>query len=92
MLPFVRTGMTQEYADNPKVFGRWQPRMLEPHECALAVSQLLGRDPAERDLHNFELQVDGTAQAPILTWSDVRLDVVDSKLPWSEGQPIQCSD
>jgi hypothetical protein len=28
LLPFVRTGMTDEYANNPKVFGRWQPRML----------------------------------------------------------------
>jgi NAD(P)-dependent dehydrogenase (short-subunit alcohol dehydrogenase family) len=25
MYPFVRTGMTNEYAENPKVFGRWQP-------------------------------------------------------------------
>ena len=34
LLPFVRTGMTGEYAENPKVFGRWQPRMLETHEVA----------------------------------------------------------
>jgi hypothetical protein len=39
MLPFVRTGMTEEYADNPKVFGRWQPRMLEPYEAAHGVTQ-----------------------------------------------------
>ena len=32
MLPFIRTGMTAAYAENPKVFGRWQPRMLEPFE------------------------------------------------------------
>ncbi len=36
MYPFVRTGMTDEYADNPKVFGRWQSRMLETHEAARA--------------------------------------------------------
>ena len=23
LLPFVRTGMTDEYANNPRVFGRW---------------------------------------------------------------------
>ena len=38
MLPFVLTGMTAAYADNPKVFGRWQSRMLEPSEAALAVT------------------------------------------------------
>ncbi|RUM38070.1 MAG: hypothetical protein DSY58_02785, partial [Desulfobulbus sp.] len=26
--PFVRTTMTDAYAENEKVFGRWQPRML----------------------------------------------------------------
>ena len=46
MLPFVRTGMTEEYAGNPKVFGRWQPRMLEPFEAARAVAELLARPGA----------------------------------------------
>src|SRR5580658_734004 len=36
LLPFIRTSMTDQYADNPKVFGRWQPRMLEPNEAAKA--------------------------------------------------------
>src|SRR5690242_13474460 len=36
LLPFIRTAMTDEYAANPKVFGRWQPRMLETDEAAEA--------------------------------------------------------
>jgi NAD(P)-dependent dehydrogenase (short-subunit alcohol dehydrogenase family) len=36
LLPFVRTGMTDEYANNPKVYARWQPRMLETYEAAKA--------------------------------------------------------
>ena len=32
MYPFVRTGMTDEYAENEKVYGRWQPRMLENNQ------------------------------------------------------------
>ncbi|MGR8921396.1 MAG: SDR family NAD(P)-dependent oxidoreductase, partial [Gammaproteobacteria bacterium] len=63
MLPFIRTGMTQEYADNPKVFGRWQPRMLETHEAAQSVSELLGRPTEDLDLGNFKLGVGGTAEA-----------------------------
>ncbi|ETW94601.1 MAG: hypothetical protein ETSY1_34150 [Candidatus Entotheonella factor] len=47
LLPFIRTGMTDEYAENPKVFGRWQPRMLETHEAAKALLQLLSRPPEE---------------------------------------------
>ena len=43
LLPFVRTGMTEAYADNPKVFGRWQPRMLATHEAAKAFMQLIAR-------------------------------------------------
>jgi hypothetical protein len=36
MFPFIRTGMTEAYADNPKVFGRWQSRMLETHGAGFA--------------------------------------------------------
>lgn len=74
MLPFVRTSMTDEYADNEKVFGRWQPRMLEPAEAAEAVSRLLSVPLDERDGANFELSVTGSPEAPDLAWSKVLLD------------------
>ncbi|MEM7403640.1 MAG: SDR family NAD(P)-dependent oxidoreductase [Pseudomonadota bacterium] len=88
MLPFVRTGMTEAYADNPKVFGRWQPRMLEPHEASLAVAQLLARPAAERDLRNFELLVEGSAEETRMSWSEVELSVNESRLDWSEAAPL----
>ncbi|MEM7540862.1 MAG: SDR family oxidoreductase [Pseudomonadota bacterium] len=88
MLPFIRTGMTEEYADNPKVFGRWQPRMLEPFEAAHAVTQLLSRPAADLDLGNFKLSVSGTAEETSLTWSQVRLEVNDSPLEWSSSTPL----
>lgn len=75
MLPFIRTGMTEEYADNPKVFGRWQPRMLEPYEAAGAVTQLLSRPREELDLGNFKLGVGGSAEQIALNWSRVSLEV-----------------
>ena len=83
MLPFVRTGMTEEYADNPKVFGRWQPRMLEPFEAARAVTRLLARPGSELDLGSFELLVDGEPAAVRLAWSQVHLDVREEALDWS---------
>ena len=82
MLPFIRTGMTEEYADNPKVFGRWQPRMLEPFEAARSVTQLLGRAPTELDLGNFKLGVGGTAEALELKWSRVNIKVSEEALGW----------
>jgi NAD(P)-dependent dehydrogenase (short-subunit alcohol dehydrogenase family) len=88
MLPFVRTGMTAAYADNEKVFGRWQPRMLEPCESARAVTQLLCRDADERDLGNFELVVEGTAEDTRLIWSQVKLEVKQERLAWSSEDPI----
>ncbi|MFP6781361.1 MAG: SDR family oxidoreductase, partial [Gammaproteobacteria bacterium] len=80
MLPFVRTGMTEEYADNPKVFGRWQPRMLEPYEAAHGVTQLLGRDARSLDLGNYKLGVDGTAQEIKLKWTQIELAVQESEV------------
>lgn len=80
MLPFIRTGMTEEYADNPKVFGRWQPRMLETHEAAQAVSDLLARPRDELDLGNFKLRVEGTAEDVALRWARVELEVHESVL------------
>lgn len=90
MLPFVRTGMTEEYADNPKVFGRWQPRMLEPFEAAHSVAQLLARPAAELNLGNFRLAVDGSAEETRLSWSQVKLEVEDQPLDWSEAAPLIC--
>ena len=43
MFPFIRTGMTEEYADNPKVFGRWQSRMLERAGPTTSASRLRRR-------------------------------------------------
>jgi len=58
LFPFIRTGMTSDYADNEKVYGRWQPRMLETHECAEAFAQLMSRPTDETNLGMFELLVD----------------------------------
>lgn len=88
MLPFVRTGMTEEYADNPKVFGRWQPRMLEPYEAAGSVTQLLSRPASELNLGNFKLCVAGTAEETRLSWSQVELEVKDRALEWSQEAPV----
>lgn len=88
MLPFVRTSMTEEYADNPKVFGRWQPRMLEPFECAHSVTQLLARPSDELNLGNFKLGVDGTAEEVSLTWTRVNLERRDENLAWSAEMPL----
>jgi NAD(P)-dependent dehydrogenase (short-subunit alcohol dehydrogenase family) len=90
MLPFIRTGMTEEYANNPKVFGRWQTRMLEPNEAAQGVAQLLSRPPAELNLGNFKLRPIGPAEALKLTWSKVNIEVSDAALDWSESAPISC--
>ena len=88
MLPFIRTGMTEAYADNPKVFGRWQSRMLEPFEAAHAVHQLLARPSDELNLGNFKLGVHGDADEVTLKWSQVKLEVNDEALGWSDEQPI----
>jgi len=81
MLPFVRTGMTEEYVDNEKVFGRWQPRMLEPFEAAHGVTQLLGRDPADLDLGNYKLGVGGTADAIELKWTQIEININEREMP-----------
>ncbi|MGR9091621.1 MAG: SDR family NAD(P)-dependent oxidoreductase [Gammaproteobacteria bacterium] len=81
MLPFVRTGMTEEYADNEKVFGRWQPRMLEPYEAAHGVTQLLGRNAEDLDLGNYKLGVGGTKENVELKWTQIKIDVNESEMP-----------
>ena len=45
--PFVVTGMTEALKDNPRVFGRWQPRMLETEEASEALLRLLARPRAD---------------------------------------------
>jgi NAD(P)-dependent dehydrogenase (short-subunit alcohol dehydrogenase family) len=89
LLPFVRTGMTDEYADNPKVFGRWQPRMLETYEAAEAVMQLIARSPAELRQGLFELMVDGDARGIKVSWKQVDLIVREAALAWSDAQALQ---
>ena len=83
LLPFVRTSMTDQYADNPKVFGRWQPRMLEPNEAAKAFMQLLARPQADLDKGLFELIVGGAPDNVDVTWKRVQLDVRVEELDWS---------
>ena len=68
--PFVVTGMTQSLKDNPKVFGRWQPRMLETDEAAKALLALMGRPNDELRDRTFQLNVD---PAPAHEGSDVRM-------------------
>jgi hypothetical protein len=83
LLPFVRTGMTDEHANNPRVFGRWQPRMLETHEAAVAFMRLLSRPQSELDQGMFELMVEGTADNVSVTWKKVILDIREEKLDWN---------
>ncbi len=75
--------------DNPDVFGRWQPRMLETHEAAKAFMQLLSRSREELDQGIFELMVDGTAADIRLSWKKVHLDLREEPLQWSEGDVLR---
>ncbi|MCC6624571.1 MAG: SDR family oxidoreductase [Deltaproteobacteria bacterium] len=89
--PFVRTAMTEAYADNPKVFGRWQPRMLTTEEASTALFQLLLRPRAELNDHFFQLEVapgDGGGGIQV-RWSDVRLDPQVEPLAWSVADPLR---
>lgn len=88
LLPFVRTGMTGEYAENPKVFGRWQPRMLETHEAAEAFLHLLTRPQEELRQGMFALLVDGSAEKIRVTWERVHLDLREERLEWSETRAL----
>lgn len=83
LLPFVRTGMTDEYANNPRIFGRWQPRMLETNEAAEAFMRLLSRPQSELDQCLFELMVEGTADNISLAWKKVCLEIREEKVDWS---------
>ena len=86
--PFVRTTMTEAYAENAKVFGRWQPRMLEADEASAALFQLLLRPKAELAEKFFQLDVgaapDAGDKAVRLAWSEVRIETVTTPLAWSQ--------
>lgn len=88
LLPFIRTGMTDEYADNPKVYGRWQPRMLETREAAEALLQLLTRPREELDEGSYELLVEGSAEQLNVSWKQIHLDLREEPLTWSEANPL----
>lgn len=89
LLPFVRTGMTDAYAENPKVFGRWQPRMLETHEAAEAFLQLLARDDAELRQGMFQLDVDPGERGVDVTWQRLALEPRHTALDWSRENPLR---
>ncbi|MCC7364549.1 MAG: SDR family oxidoreductase [Dehalococcoidia bacterium] len=91
LYPFVRTGMTDEYAANPKVFGRWQPRMLETHEAAQAFLQMLARPAEETNGGMFEVMVDpdqANEGGVRVTWKQVTFDVREETLPWSAEEAL----
>ena len=87
MYPFVRTGMTNEYAENPKVFGRWQPRMLETYEAAEAFMQLLAQPGDTTNQGMFEVMVEEESakgeRGVKVTWQEVKLNVSEELAPWS---------
>jgi NAD(P)-dependent dehydrogenase (short-subunit alcohol dehydrogenase family) len=92
MFPFIRTGMTDEYAENEKVFGRWQRRMLEPAEMAEAFMALLDRPGEETDNGMFELMVDaveGDDEAIDVFWKQVTFNIAEDDLDWSAGNPLR---
>jgi NAD(P)-dependent dehydrogenase (short-subunit alcohol dehydrogenase family) len=92
LYPFVRTGMTDEYADNPKVFGRWQPRMLETAEASQAFLQVLAQPSAETNRGMFEVMVDaGEGEGVKVTWKQVKLNIEQTTTPWSEAAPLSYS-
>ncbi|MBI5949136.1 MAG: SDR family NAD(P)-dependent oxidoreductase [Chloroflexi bacterium] len=85
LYPFVRTGMTGEYAENARVFGRWQPRMLETYEAAESFMQVLARPVEETNGGMFEVKVDLDASAEgavRVAWERVRFDVREEPVPW----------
>jgi NAD(P)-dependent dehydrogenase (short-subunit alcohol dehydrogenase family) len=92
MYPFVRTGMTGEYAENPRVFGRWQPRMLETNEAAEAFLQVLAQPGAETNGGMFEVMVEpdpsGAEIGVQVTWKQVKLNVEEAPLDWSQANKL----
>ncbi len=92
LYPFVRTGMTGEYAENPRVFGRWQPRMLETHEAAEAFLQALAQPREALNGAMLEVMVDqqeGQAEGAVkVSWQSVALNVSEEPAPWSASSPL----
>ncbi len=86
--PFVRTGMTEAHAEEPKVFGRWQSRMLSTREAAMALFDLLGRPREELDDRVFQLELLGPADDLRALWSEVALRPERTGLAWSEAAPL----
>ncbi len=87
--PFVRTGMTEAYAQNAKVFGRWQPRMLTSVEASEALFWLLKRPRQELAGRFFQLEAEAKgSDAVSLAWSEVRLDPVVTHCDWSTAAPL----
>lgn len=93
LYPFVRTGMTSEYAENPKVFGRWQPRMLETFEAAEGFMQLLAQPREVIDQGMFEAIVEPLPErgdrAVKFTWKRVRFDIQEELTPFSSQRPLE---
>ncbi len=91
--PFVRTGMTEDYVDNERVYGRWQPRMLEPSEAAKSLMQLLSRPSDELRERFFQLEVDkaeGDGDADIACkWTEIAFGLQANPLAWSHGEPLK---
>jgi NAD(P)-dependent dehydrogenase (short-subunit alcohol dehydrogenase family) len=84
MYPFVRTGMTNEYAENPKVFGRWQPRMLETYEAAEAFMQLLALPGDQTNQGMFEVLCEEEPakgeKGVKVSWKQVKFNVSEEVL------------
>lgn len=92
MFPFIRTGMTDEFADNERVFGRWQRRMLEPSEMAEAFMALLARPGEETDDGMFELMVNDVDDSETdidVTWKQVEFNIAETDLDWSASNPLR---
>ena len=87
LYPFVRTGMTGEYAENPKVFGRWQPRMLETNEAAQAFLQVLAQPAEVVNGGMFEVLVDPAEGQPEgavkVSWREVKLNISEDGVAWA---------
>jgi NAD(P)-dependent dehydrogenase (short-subunit alcohol dehydrogenase family) len=90
--PFVRTGMTEAYVENAKVFGRWQPRMLTSREAAHALLQLLTRPDAELDDRVYQLNAEKSEAGIALTWSGVELRPSLQSLDWSVAAPMTLAE
>jgi len=91
--PFVRTAMTESYADNPKVFGRWQPRMLAPEEASTALFALLQRPREDLAERFFQLEVmadpERGERAVRTAWTEVRLDPTVITPAWSDEATLR---